>query len=150
MKLKIPPPVLVILFGLMIWWPSTIAWVPGFEFPGQAYLALLVLAGGLALDLLSLLAFRRNNTTINPLKPESAQQLVTTGLNRFSRNPMYLGLLLMLTAVAIYSGSLLGFVGLPIFVIAINYLQIGPEEEALEARFGDTYLTYKANVRRWL
>lgn len=150
MKLKIPPPVLAIAIGLMIGWANTIELVPGIEFPGQTYLALLVFASGVALDLLSLIAFRKSNTTINPLKPESAQQLVTTGLNGLSRNPMYLGFLLMLTAIAIYGGSFLGFVGLPLFVVGINYLQIGPEEEALETLFGDTYLAYKAKVRRWL
>ena len=95
-------------------------------------------------------AFRKSKTTINPLKPEEASSLVITGIYTRTRNPMYLGLLSILTGIALFLGSVFALGVLPFFIIYMNLYQITPEEEALKELFGDQYSTYLSNVRRWI
>jgi protein-S-isoprenylcysteine O-methyltransferase Ste14 len=111
--------------------------------------AILVLAG-VALDLLGLIAFRTSRTTINPLKPERTSALVTGGVYRVTRNPMYAGLGLLLLSWAIFLSALLPFAGPVIFVLYITRFQIQPEERVLKEIFGEEYSSYAARVRRWL
>ena len=113
-------------------------------------LALPVAAAGASLDAIALVHFLRRRTTINPLKPASASALVTEGIYRFTRNPMYVGLATLLAAWAIYLGNLAALAGVPLFIIYMNRFQIAPEERALEARFGAEYIAYRARARRWL
>ncbi len=105
---------------------------------------------GLGFDLLGLIAFRASRTTVNPLKPERSTALVTGGVYRVTRNPMYLGMALLLLAWAVYLSSLLPLAGPVVFVLYITRFQIRPEERALQARFGDDFARYAARVRRWL
>ena len=111
-------------------------------------LALIVIAG--ALDVWSILLFFKKHTTPNPMKPENTTGIVTKGLYKITRNPMYVGLLTILTGYAIWLGSLAPFFVLPLFYLLITEMQIKPEEEALEKKFGQEYLNYKNTVRRWL
>nr|ART40893.1 L409 [uncultured bacterium] len=76
--------------------------------------------------------------------------MVISGIYRFSRNPMYVGLLLVLTAWAIYLSNALAFLFLPTFVACLTRLQIVPEERVLAAKFGDAFTAYRQSVRRWL
>jgi protein-S-isoprenylcysteine O-methyltransferase Ste14 len=101
-------------------------------------------------ELWSALLFFRSHTTINPLKPDNSKIIVTSGLYQFSRNPMYVSLLIMLFGYALWLGSLSPFLLLPLFFGIITTMQIIPEEQALEKNFGQEYLDYKARVRRWL
>lgn len=117
--------------------------------PRYAAVAILVLAG-VAFDLLGLVAFRASRTTINPLKPERASALVTGGVYRLTRNPMYVGMGLLLLALAVYLSALLPFAGPVLFVLYITRFQIQPEERVLSGIFGEAYSTYAARVRRWL
>ncbi len=87
---------------------------------------------------------------MNPIKPGAASSLVTGGVFRFTRNPMYLSLLLYLLAWTAYLSNWLALLLVPVFVLYINQLQIKPEERALSALFGSEYASYKARVRRWL
>ncbi len=112
--------------------------------------ALLLCVLALVLGLHSVLRFFKSNTTINPLTPESSSYLVLGGCYRYSRNPMYLALALMLAAACFYLGAVSSFLCLPAFAITLTYLQIIPEERALEAKFGESYLDYRSRVRRWL
>jgi len=96
------------------------------------------------------LAFRQAQTTVNPVKPESASTVVSNGIFAYTRNPMYLALLLLLLAYAIWLENMLAFVGCPLFVAYMNRFQIYPEERALEGLFGERYLVYKQKVRRWI
>ena len=105
---------------------------------------------GLAFDLLGLIAFRASRTTINPLRPERSTALVTGGVYRVTRNPMYVGMALLLLAWAVYLSSLLAFAGPVVFVLYITRFQIQPEERALQATFGEDFARYAARVRRWL
>ncbi len=92
----------------------------------------------------------RNSKQLLPLKPSDATALVTEGMYRYSRNPMYLGLLLWTIASTIWFGTWLGIIMNIIFIFLINFLQIIPEEEALLEIFGEEYEEYKKNVRRWI
>jgi protein-S-isoprenylcysteine O-methyltransferase Ste14 len=111
--------------------------------------AIFAVAGG-AFDLLGLFAFRVSRTTFNPLRPERATALVTKGVYRVTRNPMYVGAVLLLLAWAVYLSALLPFVGPAIFVLYITRFQIQPEERILTRIFGAEFSDYAARVRRWL
>ena len=113
-------------------------------------LSLLVLVAGLSVNILAVITFRRGKTTINPLKPDTASQLMRTGIYRLSRNPMYLGMLLMLCAWTIWLGNLINLVALPLFVWYMTKFQIIPEELALAELFQEEFSTFKAEVRRWI
>jgi protein-S-isoprenylcysteine O-methyltransferase Ste14 len=95
------------------------------------------------------LQFRRARTTVNPLKPDTATSLVTTGVFAYSRNPMYLGLALILAGWAIWLGALTPWLMLPVFTTAITVLQILPEERALANLFGQDFATYRRTTDRW-
>jgi protein-S-isoprenylcysteine O-methyltransferase Ste14 len=128
-----------------------LAWaVPAFTVPAPPVLAFPVAAVGVSLDAIALFHFLRSRTTVNPLKPASASALVTGGIYRLTRNPMYLGLATLLLAWAIYLGNLAALAGVPLFILYMNRFQIAPEERALEARFGAEYIAYRTRVRRWL
>jgi protein-S-isoprenylcysteine O-methyltransferase Ste14 len=118
--------------------------------PGHFVLAVALSAAGVAFALAGILAFRRANTTVNPAKPEAASTFVASGVYRVSRNPMYVGLLLVLTGWAFFLCHALTFLFLPVFVAYMNRFQIAPEERALSARFGSEYATYTRSVRRWI
>ena len=94
--------------------------------------------------------FRKHKTTLTPLHPEKAKFIVTTGIFNYSRNPMYLGLVLILLGISVRVNLVGGIVILPLFVLYLSYFQIIPEEKILEIKFGDEYLNYKSRVRRWL
>jgi protein-S-isoprenylcysteine O-methyltransferase Ste14 len=98
----------------------------------------------------AMLSFWMAHTTANPMKPSSASFLVTSGVYRFTRNPMYVGLLLLLVGWALYVANVLAFLFLPAFILYMNQFQIKPEERALTARFGRKYLEYASRVNRWL
>ncbi|MGZ5132161.1 MAG: methyltransferase family protein, partial [Caldimonas sp.] len=109
----------------------------------------LALVGG-AFSVSGVVAFRRARTTVNPTKPQSASSLVVSGIYRLTRNPMYVGLLLLLLAWAAFLCSPWALLGPLAFVLYIGRFQIAAEERALLALFGSEYSAYKARVRRWL
>lgn len=123
---------------------------PRLLIPGRGFIAAGLFALGLTIIGVCGYAFRRSNTTVNPLTPEESSRLVTTGLYRYSRNPMYVGFLLWLLACAVLVAHLVTFLLLPVFVIQANRLYILPEETALKKTFGADYLEYAQQVRRWL
>ena len=148
MKTKIPPPILALVMVVLIYLSSFFIESTTFNYQGS--LSLLVLILGLACAIPSFKLFARYKTTISPLKPSDATALVTEGMYRYSRNPMYLGLLLLTIASTIWFGSWFGIIINILFIFLINFLQIIPEEEALLEIFGEEYEEYKKNVRRWI
>ena len=116
------------------------------------YGALAILFGlfGLVVALLGFRAFGEAKTTVNPVKIETASSLVTTGVYRYTRNPMYVGLASLLVAWAIYLAAPLTLLGPLAFVLYITRFQIIPEERALSRIFGRPYDDYRAMVRRWI
>jgi len=112
--------------------------------------ALAVAITGLGIGFIAVQQFRKAQTTLSPLKPESSSALVDTGIFSKSRNPMYLGVLLILTGWAIYLGQPITLAGLVIFVLYITRFQIVPEERVLMKTFGRDFTDYKGRVRRWI
>lgn len=94
--------------------------------------------------------FSQRDTTINPLDPSKAEHLVVDGLYRVTRNPMYVGMVLLLVGWCLYLGALSAFAAVALFVLAMNELQIKPEERALTEKFGEQYQAYIQQVRRWV
>ncbi len=125
--------------------------VPSFHFdiPAHDWLAVVLVAAGFVTGLSGVVTFRLARTTLNPLKPH-ASSLVTWGIYAISRNPMYLGGLIMLLGWAIFLSNALVFLFLPVYVLYINRFQIAPEERVLTSLFGQTYVAYQARARRWL
>jgi protein-S-isoprenylcysteine O-methyltransferase Ste14 len=150
LELKIPPPLVAMGVALLMWLAS---WVVGpFEMPYVlrviATLAFVVV--GLGFDLAGLVSFVRAKTTVNPIKPASTSSLVITGIYRVTRNPMYLGLLLVLLGWATFLANGVAFLLAPLFVLYINRFQIDPEKRVLSAKFGAEFSAYQGRVRRWL
>jgi protein-S-isoprenylcysteine O-methyltransferase Ste14 len=151
LELKIPPPLVALLIALAMWGISLVSRRP-IDVSTLARVVLaaaLALAGG-AVSVSGVLAFRRAKTTINPMKPQNTSSLVDSGIYRFTRNPMYLGLAIVLVAWALFLFSPWALVGPLAFVLYINRFQIAPEERALAALFGADFTTYTSKVRRWL
>jgi protein-S-isoprenylcysteine O-methyltransferase Ste14 len=151
LELKVPPPIVALLFGAAMWGISRVSRSPVDVSTSVRVVlgAAPFLAGG-AISLCGIFAFRRANTTVNPMQPQNTSSLVTTGVYKLTRNPMYLGLVLALVAWAAFLLSPWAFVGPVGFMLYINRFQIEPEERALAAQFGATFGTYTTKVRRWL
>lgn len=150
LELKVPPPLAALLCGALMAWidantlqlalPAALNWT---------LIAALVLAG-IGFDFAGLYAFRRRRTTINPLHPEKSSALVSDGVYRITRNPMYVGMACFLTAWALYLDAPLAWFGLVLFVVFITRFQIMPEERMLTRLFGAEFEAYRTRVRRWL
>lgn len=149
LELKIPPPVVALLVAGAMWMAKL---APFLAIPRNiGLLAAGTLAmTGFAIAGAGLILFRRAGTTVHPHKPQETSALVTTGIYRFSRNPMYTGLLLVLAAWAVYLTSIWALAGPVVFVLYINRFQIAPEERVLSAKFSESYAAYRSRVRPWL
>ncbi len=149
---RIPPPLLVLLCG----WGMALAARRWPQWPlSMPEGVSLVVSGGLLLLAVwlegsAVWAFVRRRTTLSPLQPQRSSQLVVSGFYRFSRNPMYLGMLCLLLAWGMWLGQAVALAGPLLWGLWIDRLQIVPEERALRARFGDAYAAYCQRVRRWL
>lgn len=149
LELKVPPLALVFLFGMLMWLVSASS-VFTIALPWRLAFALLFCTVGFAIVLAGVLTFRRAKTTVNPLTPEATTTMVTSGIYRVTRNPMYLGFLLVLAGWAMYLSNILAFALLPLFVWYMNRFQILPEERSLDAKFSHAFTAYKGSVHRWL
>jgi protein-S-isoprenylcysteine O-methyltransferase Ste14 len=147
---KVPPPALVILLGLVMYFASMfmpreapqplLQWV--------AIAVLLGFAGYFGIQAIGL--FKQSDTTIDPVRIHRASSLVTTGVYQVTRNPMYVGLTLILCAWGVWLWSSVQLIGPVFFIAFIQRFQILPEERVMEEKFGSEYLQYKTTVRRWL
>lgn len=147
---RIPPPLVAALFGLAMWVLSLVAPGVGLDPLLRWTLSLLALLLGVLVSVMGVISFQRARTTVNPLRPETATKLVSSGIYRFTRNPMYLGVAFLLVSLAVWLAfpwSLLGVLG---FVLYMNRFQIVPEERALASLFGAEFEDYRQKVRRWL
>ena len=142
------PPVYLLLgislqVGLHYVLPLATIIPPPYHWSGIAVIVL-----GVLIILFPAASFSKADTTIIPFRESSS--LVVSGLYRHTRNPMYLGMVLILSGVALLTGSLSPFVVPVLFVLVINRMIISVEERMLERAFGDEYLAYKKTVRRWI
>ena len=150
LETKVPPPLIALALVAGMWLATLVTPVVPLADVVRVPIVCVLAAGGVAFGFAGSLAFRRAGTTVNPLKPERATQLVTSGVYRITRNPMHVGLLLGLVALALYFAAPLALAGPVLFAAYIHRFQIKPEEWALEAKFGSVYVDYKQRVHRWL
>ncbi len=150
LELKIPPPVYALSLGIVMWLLNQYFPLVRFIESPWNKIGMAIIAIAIVLDSSSLFLFLKKRTTINPMKPTNTEGLVTAGLYKITRNPMYVGLLVILFGYAIWLGSLTPFLILPVFYWLITSMQIKPEERILEKKFGEEYLDYKNKVKRWL
>jgi protein-S-isoprenylcysteine O-methyltransferase Ste14 len=144
LELKIPPLVLGLVLGTLMWVVARKVPTLRFTAPAGPIVASLLAATGVTVAILGIVSFRRARTTVNPLQPETATALVVSGIFRLTRNPMYLGLLLVLAGWALFLANALTFAFPLAYVPLMNRLQIIPEEKALAARFGGSFAAYQS------
>ena len=145
---KIPPLIVTLIFGLVIYFSKTCFPSIRFNYESLTGIGLIIL--GLTVIITAVSSFRKNQTTVNPLKPDAASKLVTEGVFKFSRNPMYLGLLIILIGISVQFNLIGGLIFLSIFIFYMNYFQIIPEEGAMTELFKEDFINYKNKVRRWI
>ena len=149
-ELKIPPVAVIVGFAVLMLAVTHL--LPGLTWlvPGRLVMAVALAVLGSAVSLAGVIAFRRHQTTVNPMAPVTATTIVSTGPYRFTRNPMYVGFVLGLMAWAVFLSN----VGAALLVLGcvlyLTQFQIKPEERALLTKFGSPFSDYMASVRRWL
>ena len=150
LELKIPPPIVAVLIGGAMWFAARTGPAIGLSLFARTFVFVAIALAGGALALAGDMEFKRARTTVNPFKPQNTSTLVTSGVYRFTRNPMYVGLALVVLGWAAFLCSAWALAGPVAFVLYISRFQIAPEERILSARFGAAYSDYLSRVRRWL
>lgn len=146
------PPVSVFLISLLLAW----FWSPGLREqlrvvpPARLALAITLVAAGIVLAVISVLSFRRSRTSVDPLRPDKVSSIVTTGVYAWSRNPMYLAMLLMLAAFVVFMWQAHGILIVLGFIAYLTRFQIIPEERVLARKFPEEFGRYRERVRRWI
>lgn len=150
MKTRIPPPVVAVVFALLMWLVASSFTQSQITVPARGAASMLLVLVGLGIMGLAMQRFRSVGTTVNPLDPSRASSLVSSGIFGRSRNPMYLGIAILLCAWTVWLGNVLNVAVLGLFIWFMTTFQIKPEEEALTRVFGEPYDDYRKKVRRWL
>ncbi|MDB9529771.1 isoprenylcysteine carboxylmethyltransferase family protein [Oscillatoria sp. CS-180] len=150
MNLKVPPVAVIVVFAALM--VAVTRLLPGLTWlvPGRLVIAIVLTLLGGAISLAGVAAFRRHQTTVNPMVPAAATTIVSTGLYRFTRNPMYVGFVLGLMGWATFLSNVGAVLLVLVCVLYLTQFQIKPEEQALLQRFGSLFADYMASVRRWL
>lgn len=149
MKLKLPPVIVFFLFALLMYGLANILPFGYFDFFGRVYMTFGLALVAFFVALVALIQFYVQKTTIDPSKPSKTVKLVTNGVYAFTRNPMYLAMLLLLLGWGLWLGNAFNTLLAAGFVGYMNRFQIMPEEETLERIFGSSYRSYCLSVRRW-
>ena len=150
LELKLPPVAVTALFAVAMWGIARV--MPPQPLPQVVTFvaaALFTIGSGIV-GIAGVAAFHRAGTTVNPLQPENSSTLVVDGVYRYTRNPMYLALLMLLFAWGIALSNPYSMLAAWTFIPYMNRFQIRPEERAMTQRFGAEYLRYAARVRRWI
>lgn len=150
LELRVPPPLIALAVAILMWGLARVTPSFGLPDPWSLITALALVLLGLGAAVAGVFSFHRANTTIHPLTPERSTALVETGIYRYSRNPMYLGMALVLLAWSLWLAAPLALLGPLAFMALIQRFQIRPEERALTRRFGPAFSSYCQRVRRWL
>ena len=148
MNNKIPPPIVTLFFGLCIYLSKS--FFPEFSFSILSSLSIISFIVGICVLVTAIISFKNHETTINPISIEKASSLVVTGIFKYSRNPMYLGMSLVLLGLTFKFNVIGGLLFTSIFILFITTFQIKPEEVAMEKLFDQEWKDYTKNVRRWL
>lgn len=150
LDLKVPPLLVWLVFAGAMFGVAYVAPGISYTLPARLALALALVVLGGAVALAGVVAFRIKRTTVNPLTPSASSSVVSSGVYRVSRNPMYLGFFLALAGWALYLSNAGAVLLLPAFLAYMTQYQIKPEERALLAKFGPEFAQYMARVRRWV
>ena len=148
METKIPPPLVTLIFGLSIYFSREL--FPIIEIKYSFYVGIVLLLLGFLILISAVRLFRIDQTTVNPLSPKQATKLVTEGIFKFSRNPMYLGMACVLASLAMFFNIIGGIVFIALFCAYITKFQIVPEEKAMLDLFSEDFTQYKQTTRRWI
>ena len=148
MNNKIPPPIVTFICGIVIYFSKSF-FNEFFSYSNDA-ISLFLLILGLVVFISAVKSFRKQKTTVNPLEPRQASSLVTSGIFKLSRNPMYLGMLIILLAVSFKFNLIGGMLTSLFFYIFITRFQILPEEAAMNELFGNEFIVYSNKTRRWI
>ena len=147
METKIPPPIVTLIFIFLIGFSNRL--IEPFSFEYQTMLGVMIIICGLSVLLSAARAFKQLETTINPMQPSQASKLAIIGPFKYTRNPMYLGMSIMLIGFGLIFGAKLTVCLVVMFVLYITVFQIIPEERAMQEKFTD-WNDYCSKVRRWL
>ncbi|MGL1957909.1 MAG: isoprenylcysteine carboxylmethyltransferase family protein [Colwellia sp.] len=150
MDLKIIPIVQFIVSAILMIAVSHYLPSLNFTFSLDVILAAVLIGIASIIGIVALYNFHQHKTTYHPHTPEKTTKVVNSGIYAYSRNPMYLALVLVLLALAIYLQNISAFTFIPLFIWYITQYQIKPEENTLNTLFADDYQTYCAKVRRWI
>lgn len=145
---KIPPPFVVLILVISTFFSSKK--IDLIYIPFQTLISIFILFIGILILINPVLKFKRSKTTINPIKFKKVNKLVTSGIYKYSRNPMYLGLLMIVVSSSIYYLNIYSILTPLFFYLWINRFQIKREENFLIEKFGKEYLSYKNKTRRWI
>lgn len=148
MNNKIPPPIVTFICGITIYYSKSL-FNQFFTYTNTS-ISLFFLILGLYVFLSAVRLFRKQKTTVNPLEPRQASSLVTSGIFKFSRNPMYLGMLIILLSISFKFNFIGGMIISLSFYVFITNFQILPEEKAMKELFGDKFVQYSNTTRRWI
>lgn len=148
MNNKIPPPLVTIFFGCCIYFSKDFFLTINTQVLTLLSYVLFLLGFGILFS--AARSFKEYKTTINPIKIETASSLVVSGIFNYSRNPMYLGMALILLGLSLKFNLIGGLIFTALFILFITNFQIKPEEKAMQKIFGEEFLSYKNKVRRWL
>ena len=146
--IKIPPPLIVLVLIVSIYFSSKK--IDLINIPLQLEISIFILSAGILIFLNPVLQFIKSKTTVNPIQFEDVNKLVTSGIFKYSRNPMYLGMLMIVLSTSIFYLNIYSILTPLLFILWINKFQIKREEEFLIEKFGDEYLSYKKKTRRWI
>ena len=150
LELRIPPVLLALIVGGLMAGLSLAVPAAYLPVPWRVPISIGCCVLGAAIAIVGVLAFRRHRTTVNPLALDKSASLVSAGIYRVSRNPMYLGLLVALIGWGVYLANAAVLLWLPVFVLYMNRFQIRPEERSLSRLFGTEFDSYAKTVRRWI
>ncbi len=150
LELKVPPPGVALLAGLLMWGVARLGPLLAMPEGMRRGIAGVLMAMGIGIAVSALAQFWRARTTVHPEKPEKTSALVTTGIFRLTRNPMYVGLASVLLGWAVWLRAPWALLGPALFMLYIQRFQMVPEERVLAGKFGERYASYCQRVRRWL
>jgi len=144
---KIPPPIVTLFCIVIIYlFESQIE----YSEPDLKAVGIIFLILGLIVIFSAVFKFIKTKTTVDPTRPHKTSNLVISGIYKITRNPMYLGMLFLIMAYAIYNNNVIGCIIIPIFIFYINKFQIEPEEIEMRKKFGESFENYCKKVNRWL
>ena len=146
--IKIPPPILVLILITSNYFSQNRLEI--IYLPYKHSTSVLILLVGSLILINPVFKFIKSKTTVNPVKFKKVNKLVTSGIYKYSRNPMYLGMILIIISTSIFYLNYISVVTPFIFYFWINRFQIKREEIFLKEKFGEEYLSYMSKTRRWI